>query len=71
MRSDPSSSYLANRGTSGNNVTRVLASDLDALSAFLKTKFNYNTGAYEGFPLATESRKGLAKIDYNINQKIA
>ncbi|MBK6392299.1 MAG: carboxypeptidase regulatory-like domain-containing protein [Saprospiraceae bacterium] len=69
LRSDPSSSYLANRGTSGNNVTRVLASDLDALSAFLKTKFNYNTGAYEGFPLATESRKGLAKIDYNINQK--
>jgi len=68
IRTDPATTFIANRGTSGNNVTRVLASDLDALSTFLKTKFDYNTGAYENFALGTESRKGMAKIDYNINK---
>ena len=68
IRTDPATSFIANRGTTGNNVTRVLASDLDALSSFLKTKFNYETGAYENYSLGTESRKGLAKIDYNINK---
>jgi hypothetical protein len=68
-RTDPATSFIASRGgNSGSNVTRVLASDLDALSAFLKTKFNYDAGAYENYSLATESKKGLAKIDYNINK---
>ncbi len=67
IRTDPSSTFIANRGTTGNNVTRVLASDLDQLSTFLKSKFNYDPGLYENFPLRTESHKGLAKIDYNIN----
>lgn len=68
IRSDPATTFLANRGTSGNNVTRVLASDLDALSTFLKSKFSYDPGAYENYSLATESRKGMAKIDYNVNK---
>ncbi len=67
-RTDPATSWIANRGTSGNNVTRVLATELDALSTFLKTKFNYDSGPYENYSLATESSKGLAKIDYNINK---
>ncbi len=67
-RTDPATSYLANRGTTGNNVTRVLASELDGLSTFLKTKYNYETGAYENYSLATASKKGLAKLDYNINK---
>jgi len=68
VRTDPATTFLANKGTPGNNVTRVAAADLDALSKFLKDKFDYNTGAYENYPLATESRKGMAKIDYNINK---
>jgi hypothetical protein len=67
-RTDPATTFLANRGTTGNNVTRVLASDLDQLSSFLKSKFNYDPGLYEGYPLATSSNKGLAKIDYNISK---
>lgn len=68
-RTDPASTFLANRGTAGNNITRVLASDLDNLSSFLKSKFNYDPGLYENYPLETQSNKGLVKIDYNISKK--
>ena len=68
-RTDPATSFLANRGQTGNNVTRVLPADLDALSTFLKTKFNYETGAYENYPLETQSNKGLIKLDYNLSKK--
>jgi hypothetical protein len=49
--------YNANRGTTGSTVSRVLASDLDALSTFLKSKFNYDPGEYENYSLETVSKK--------------
>lgn len=68
-RSDPATSWLAARpGLEGTNVTRVSAADLDALSAFLVNKFDYDPGRYENYPLETYSAKALAKLDYNINQ---
>ncbi|MDP3200409.1 MAG: carboxypeptidase regulatory-like domain-containing protein [Algoriphagus sp.] len=51
------------------NVTRVLASDLDQLSGFLRDKFNYETGPYEGYDNETLGTKFLVKLDYNINDK--
>src|SRR2546425_12018245 len=33
----------------GANITRVRASDLDALSTYLRTNFNYETGPYQGY----------------------
>jgi hypothetical protein len=51
------------------NTTRVRKSDLDQLSTFLKTNFNYDPGAYEGFPFVTKSDKAVARIDWNINDK--
>ncbi|MEZ5043852.1 MAG: carboxypeptidase regulatory-like domain-containing protein [Saprospiraceae bacterium] len=65
------SPYLdqANKGNDPveGNTTRVLESDLNAVSAFLKDKFNYETGAYQGYDLATVGDKYLAKLDWNIN----
>lgn len=51
------------------NVTRVLASDLDQLSGFLKDNFDYETGPYQGYDNETLGTKFLVKLDYNINDK--
>jgi hypothetical protein len=49
----------------GGNMTRVLASDLDQLSNFLRTNFNYETGPYQGYDHETPATRFLAKLDYN------
>jgi outer membrane receptor protein involved in Fe transport len=69
-RSEPATSFLAQRPgqTTGGNITRVLASDLDQFSAFLRTNFNYETGPYEGYNNDTRSDKILVKFDYNISR---
>jgi hypothetical protein len=51
------------------NTTRVKQSDLDALQSFLKTKFNYDPGAYQGFTAPTQSDKAVARLDVNLSDK--
>lgn len=66
----PGTTWRANRGEAiEGNVTRVLASDLDQLSGFLRDKFNYETGPYEDYDNETIGTKFLVKLDYNINDK--
>jgi len=67
--SRPATSYRANLGgeTVGGNITRVLKSDLDNLSTFLKDNFNYETGPYQGYNNEMTGNKFLVKLDYNIN----
>ncbi|GAB2802698.1 carboxypeptidase regulatory-like domain-containing protein [Rhabdobacter roseus] len=69
-RTDPAdqNNWVANRGQGGDNVTRVLASDLDAVSALMRDKFGYETGGYENLSLATTGNKLLARLDWNINK---
>ena len=73
-RKDPPGTFVANRTGLpapgiGSNTTRVNASDLDVLGSFVKDKYGYNIGAYEGYQLAQNSDKITAKIDWNINAK--
>ncbi|MCB1024302.1 MAG: TonB-dependent receptor, partial [Acidobacteria bacterium] len=65
----PATSFVANTGGQaiGGNVTRVLASDLDGLSNYLATNFNYDTGGYQGYSASTPAKKYLFRTDYNIN----
>ena len=65
----PLTTFTANPGgaTVTGNMTRVLASDLDALSSFLSSKFNYNTGAYSGINKNTPAKPFLAKTDFNLS----
>jgi hypothetical protein len=65
----PLTTYVANPGgvTPSGNITRVLASDLDALSAFLQTNFDYTTGPYNGIMKTTPAKPFLIKSDYNLN----
>lgn len=67
----PGTTYRANLGGEpvGGNITRVLASDLDALSNYLKTNFNYDPGPYQDYDFETPSTRFLMKLDYNIDNK--
>ncbi|HEX7903245.1 MAG TPA: TonB-dependent receptor [Chitinophagaceae bacterium] len=70
QRTDGASSYVAqNAGNTGKtNTSRVLESDLVAVSTILKNRFQYETGPYQGFTHDQTNYKWLAKLDWNINQ---
>src|SRR2546421_67032 len=67
----PGTTFHANSGTEavGGSVTRVLASDLDSLSRYLKNNFNYVTGPYQGYDFKIPSTRFLARLDYNLNDR--
>ena len=65
--STPASNFIASEsGVTGDNVTRVSASDLNDISSFLSSEYGYATGPYQGFSLDSQSDKFLIKLDYNI-----
>ncbi|OCX54498.1 TonB-dependent receptor [Mucilaginibacter sp. PPCGB 2223] len=66
--SAPAHSFVANSGQSGSNVSQVKATDLDALTQYLKTTYNYDPGPYQGFNYQTYSDKLTTKLDWNINK---
>ena len=67
----PATNFRANLGgeTPGAGITRVLASDLDALSTYLRTNFNYETGPYQGYSDETPATRYLGRVDYNLNDR--
>ena len=68
-RQDLGSAYLAARpGLTGQNVSRVDAADLELVSSVLKSRFGYETGAYEGYKLNTDNQKALFKLDFNLSK---
>lgn len=66
----PGTTFKANPGgvTPGGSITRVLASDLDALSSFLKSNFDYDTGPYQGYDHETPATRALLRLDFNLNE---
>lgn len=68
--SDPATSFTALQPgqTSGGSVSQVTAADLNTLRDFLKTKYNYDAGAYDNYNLRTRSDKIAAKLDWNIDK---
>lgn len=67
----PMTLFTANKGGEAvtGNTTRVLASDLDQLSSFLQSKFNYATGPYQGYDRLTPSDRFLGKLDFNLGAR--
>lgn len=65
----PGTTFTANKGgeTATGSVTRVLASDLIALSSYLKNNFGYETGPYEGYDHEIPATRILARLDYNLD----
>jgi hypothetical protein len=70
QRKDGASSYVAQNASNAGktNTSRVLESDMVTVSNILKTRFNYNTGAFQGFTHDQKNYKWLAKLDWNISQ---
>ena len=67
--SRPLTTFTSNPGgvAPGGNTTRVLGSDLSALSSFLSSKFSYDTGAFDNITKATPGKPWMLKGDYNVN----
>ncbi|WP_103866355.1 carboxypeptidase regulatory-like domain-containing protein [Aquimarina sp. I32.4] len=68
QRTDLGSPWLPNTGGGGINESRVLESDIIAVSNALSS-LGYDTGAYQGFTYDSQSTKGILKLDWNINSK--
>jgi Carboxypeptidase regulatory-like domain len=66
--SQPATSYVATGSGASGSVSQVRAATLDSLSTFLKSKYGYNPGAYQGYNYDTYSDKVTAKIDWNIDK---
>lgn len=67
----PGTSYTALQPgqTAGGTISQADATTLDAISAYLKSKYNYDPGLYQGYNYHTYSDKATVKIDWNINDK--
>ncbi len=70
-RSDPGSTYSADRDlTAPNDATTsaVSADSLTQLSDFLLRQYRYETGPFENYNFKTQSDKILVKLDFNLSQ---
>jgi hypothetical protein len=70
-RTDPGTSFIASDGShapNGVSVSNANADTLNALASFLKTTYNYDPGAFQGYSYKTESQKLTIKVDWNLDQ---
>jgi hypothetical protein len=61
FRSNPGGAPVA------GNTTRVLTSEMSALSAYLKQNFNYDTGPFDDISNTTPGKPWLVKGNYNVS----
>jgi len=70
VKTEPGTTWIsAGSPLTGTQVSRVKYSDMQALSNFMKEKFNYVTGPWEGYSNQNSSNKFLIRTDWNINDK--
>ena len=67
---DPGPSRVASADGTGNGSTiaRPSAADMSMISKYLKDKYGYETGPYQGYSFDSPGQKLLARIDWNIAQ---
>ena len=69
-RTEPGTNWISEGSPlTGTQVSRVKYNDMKALSDFMKDKFGYVTGPWEGYTNKNASKKFLIRADWNINDK--
>ena len=70
-RTEPGTTWFSTGSpiATGTQVSRTTYTDMETLSKFMKDKFDYNTGAWEGYSNTNASKKFLVRVDWNINDK--
>ena len=70
-RTEPGTTWFSTGSpiATGTQVSRTSYTDMTTLSQFMKDKFDYNTGAFEGYSNTNASKKFLVRVDWNINDK--
>jgi hypothetical protein len=69
-RTEPGTTWISEGSPlTGTQVSRVKYADMQALSTFMKEKFGYETGPWEGYSNVNASKKFLIRTDWNINEK--
>ena len=66
-RADPVGAFTAKQ-LSTETGARLTATEMSAISGFLKDAYGYDPGPYDGYDMETESDKITVRLDYNINQ---
>ena len=70
VRTEPGTTWISDGSPlTGSQVSRVKYADMKTLSDFMKDKFNYVTGPWEGYSNQNSSNKFLVRLDWNINEK--
>ncbi len=59
-----------NLANNDEKTSRVTVDKAEKIRNFLKKEFNYDTGDYQNYKFATNSKKGLARLDWNVNKKV-
>jgi hypothetical protein len=69
-RTEPGTTWISTGSPlTGSQVSRPTFQQLTDLSKFMKDKFNYETGPFEGYSNTNTSNKFLVRVDWNINDK--
>jgi hypothetical protein len=69
-RTEPGTTWISTGSPlAGSQVSRPTFQQLTDLSKFMKDKFNYETGPFEGYSNTNTSNKFLVRVDWNINDK--
>lgn len=69
-RTEPGTTWISDGSPlTGTQISRVKYSDMQTLSNFMKDKFGYETGPWEGYSNLNASKKFLVRTDWNINDK--
>ncbi len=68
--SELASDFVASRsGSTGPGISRVQASDLEAIRERMFQVYNYDTGPFENYTSDTNNEKFLIKLDWNRNKR--
>ena len=70
LQTQPGSNFIATRpGSTAANQSIATVAQLEQIKSLLKSKFNYDPGAYEGWERENYSQKANIRLDWNISDK--